>query len=488
VTRLRKAGQLDEARQLATFLLEQSPQNLYNRRAAAWVYLDFLKRESQDISESLFFVEKYLQLQFDASEKIMWEQLYWLLAKSLFRLSAPPEAPLIDRLWDCWHKLARIEGRGYSTLLKSVLKHASSWPNLSKWVACWGWGHLQPVDFEPETLPNGKRIPALAERAYIAVSKAYLTQPDELLKDTFLNQLDAVSEQYPDMLYLVYYRALLRLKTGQRTEALAFFIPFAQKKKRDFWVWDLLSELHPDNNNMQMACLAKALTCKTSPEFLVKIRQKMAALFVAEGRWNEARAEIEQLCRVREANQWRIPREIENWKRVAAYHNATSTITNYGQYTQIARLAEQLLTPAQKEMIGVIWAINEEKQTAQFVVDEQIFGGFNYGKAGMTSIAVGDALSLRLHQIKQAESTFWKVEEAKKTKNQPPENLVKPFVGPLRMNGRVGFVGQVMVALNQIKFAFDIVNAPEVTGMAVRAYDPKHKKWGWKAIYVQKNG
>lgn len=488
MTRLRKAGQLNEARTLAEYLLKQSPQNLYNRRAAAWVYLDFLKRESQDISESLFFVEKYLQLQFDASEKIMWEQFYWQLAKSLFRLPTLPEASVMDRLWNYWQKIACIEGRGYSTLLKSVLKHAGSWPNLPKWVACWGWEYLQPVDFEPETLPNGKRIPALAERAYIAVAKAYLNHPDELVKDTFLNQLDTVSEHYPDMLYLVYYRALLRLKTGKRAEALAFFLPFAQKKKRDFWVWDLLSELHPDDTSMQMACLAKALTCKTSPEFLVKIRQKMAALLIAEGRWNEARAEIEQLCRVREANQWHISREVERWKSSVAYLNAVSTISNDTKYTQLSKLAEHLVTPALPKLIGVVWAINEEKQTAQFVVDEQTFGGFNYSKSGLSGLAIGDALALRLNQVKQAESTFWKVEEAKQTDICPSENLVKPFCGALRMTGRFGFVGQVMVTLDQINFESAMTDAPEVTGMAVRSYDPKRKKWGWKAIYLQKKG
>jgi len=483
---LRKAGQLTEARQLAETLLNEAPNNRYNQRAAAWVYVEYLKTQSSNLATALSYLEGICGFRFDTSENILWEQLYWQVAKLLFRTTEAPEQAVLERFWPCWKAFAQLEGQAFSTLLKAVLKHAATWPNLPDWVECWGWGHLQPADFMPEQLPNGKTMPALAERVYLAVAKTYLNQPATEQSAAFLHRLDTVSEAHPDLLYLVYYRALLRLKAGQLAEALAFILPFAQKKQRDFWVWDLLAQLHPHDVSMQTACLAKALSCKTSPEFLVKIRQKMAGLLVAQGHWPEARTEIEALCRVREAHRWRIPSEVVSWIDSTAYQNSVANNSNANLYTQWAKVAEKRLHSNKPAVVGVVWSINKEKQTAQFVVDEQIHGGFNYAKLGVKDVEIGQALRLRLHQVKRAEGDFWQVQEAELSPEPPSEYLVKSFAGSLRMAGKVGFVGQVMVGSQQIDFEIRSYEAPEVTGRAVRAFDPKHQKWGWRALYVRK--
>jgi len=44
INELRQAGKLDEALQMANQALETEPENIWNKRAAAWVYYDYIKK------------------------------------------------------------------------------------------------------------------------------------------------------------------------------------------------------------------------------------------------------------------------------------------------------------------------------------------------------------------------------------------------------------------------------------------------------------
>lgn len=484
MSRLRKEGHLAEARKAALLLLNRQPDDLYNRRAAAWVYLDSIKRDSLNLEEALPYVESLLALGLDASESILWEQLYWQVAKLLFRLPQVPEASLLARLFVCWCTWPRVAGQAYSTLLKALLKQAITWPELPAWVEAWEWENLREADFEPEVLPDGRALTTLAERAYLAVAKVYLILPlSNPALDSFLARLNAVSDAHPGLLYLIYYRALLWQKRGRTIRALEIFLPFARKKQRDFWVWDLLGQLHGEDPTMHMACLAKALSCRTKPEFLVKIRQKMANLLVEAGRWAEARAEIEALCAVREANQWRIPAEVTRWMACADYQQALTDAPNDDYYTSLIPAAEKLLKTEQPSVLGVVWAVNAQKQTLQFIVDEQVQGGFGYMHFGLTPLP-GDCLLLGLEKVcPRGGSSYWKANEASLSTAEAPNHLVRIVEGQFKSNGLVGFVGDVLLEGERLA---GLVHGEICRIKAVKAYNVKKQCWGWKATQVKK--
>ena len=54
IKELRQAGKLDEALQMAHHVLEAEPDNIWNKRAAAWVYYDYLKKNAQSGSIEAF--------------------------------------------------------------------------------------------------------------------------------------------------------------------------------------------------------------------------------------------------------------------------------------------------------------------------------------------------------------------------------------------------------------------------------------------------
>jgi len=465
-------------------LLDRQPDDLYNRRAAAWVYLDSIKKDSLNLEEALPYVEALLALGLESSEGILWEQLYWQVAKLLFRLSEVPKASLLARLWVGWNTWPQAAGQGYSILLKALLKHAASWPNLPEWVEVWGWGNLREADFEPEVLPDGKALSPLTERVYLAVAKVYLSQNQHNpALSSFLEKLDAVSDAHPNLLYLIYYRASLWHKLEQTSRALEIFLPFARKKQRDFWVWDLLGQLHSHDAPLYMACLAKALSCRTKPEFLVKIRQKMAGLLMEAGQWTEARAEIEALCAVRVAHQWRIPTEVTRWMASAEYQQADKSKSNVSYYTSAIPRAETLLKSEVPMTLAVVWSVNTQKQTAQFVVNEHTHGGFGYARFGLT-LSPGDCVMLGLEKVSPgAGDAYWKVGEAGLSADPAPTNLLREVEGPLKSLGKIGFVEDVFVD-QELLPGLEHLDICEVK--AVKAFNTKKNCWGWKAIRVKK--
>lgn len=54
IKQLRQAGKLDEALQMAHQALEAEPYNIWNKRAAAWVYYDYIKKNAQPESFEAF--------------------------------------------------------------------------------------------------------------------------------------------------------------------------------------------------------------------------------------------------------------------------------------------------------------------------------------------------------------------------------------------------------------------------------------------------
>jgi hypothetical protein len=470
---------LAEARAAAERLSEAGTSRLYDHRMMAWVYLDSIKQEAQRLPEALPHLQRLLDLPLDATDTVLWEQLYWQLAKVLFRAQVTLSPTNLDAWKSCWNNLPKVSGKAYSVLLKALL--SQSWPNLPDWLDAWGWENLQPEDLVAETAPNGKAFPALAERAYIAAAKSFLDiSPDTGRFSAFVSQLDAFSEANPQMMYLLYYRVQLRLKSGQLDDALRLLLPFARQKQREFWVWDLMADLQAGQPRRQLACYAKALTCQAKPEFLVKLRQKYARLLVQQGRWAEAKTEIEEVIRVRTAHQWRIPAEISDWANARGYHQVAAGPINASAYVPRAELAGQLLYDPQAGVVGVVSGINAQKRTAQFVVSESVTGGFGYGAMDFVP-AVGDCVLLHIEQRTAPDGTpFQKVLHAQPA-TAVDSPMLQTFTGTFKRVGTVGFVKNVFV---EEVLAATLQEHQTYEVGAVRSFNPKRQAWGWKAYRV----
>ncbi|MEX2566379.1 MAG: hypothetical protein WD431_10585, partial [Cyclobacteriaceae bacterium] len=79
IKELRQAGKLEEALKMANQAMEADPEDIWNKRATAWVYYEYLKKFSQPDSFEAFKENllKIKDLQLPEDEKMVFDNSAW---------------------------------------------------------------------------------------------------------------------------------------------------------------------------------------------------------------------------------------------------------------------------------------------------------------------------------------------------------------------------------------------------------------------------
>ena len=216
---------------------------------------------------------------------------------------------------------------------------------------------------------------SIAEQAYISYAKNLLpkhTSNGELAFDKqkaedFLPILSKIVEDYPHFQYPAYFNAKLLLALGNKDNMLESLLPFAKKKRNDFWVWEILSEAFANEPDKVFSCYCKALTCKSPEEMLVNLRQKMARILISRKDYKEAKTEIELLVISRTENGYNIPAEVANWQSQDWYKNAESQKSNLNFYKQFTAIADAILFSDTPEETILVEFVNKDKKILNFI-------------------------------------------------------------------------------------------------------------------------
>ena len=104
IQELRKEGKLEDALEMATQALDSDPQNIWNKRAAAWVFYDFMKKYS-DLEHYDLFKENLLKLQalgLPENEKMVFDNPAWQIGSIVFALKKlePVDYSRINELFE----------------------------------------------------------------------------------------------------------------------------------------------------------------------------------------------------------------------------------------------------------------------------------------------------------------------------------------------------------------------------------------------------
>lgn len=172
----------------------------------------------------------------------------------------------------------------------------------------WNPDRLTEEDFASQTGSDGKSYSSLAERAIQAAAAEAIEgdRPDDLL--FILPHVEAALKRFPENIWLKLHLVKLLRGLHRTDEARALAIEFAREKANEYWVWDLIADLSPDNSALQLSCYAKALLCSQDEDFVGKVRLKLAA-HVADCNPAEARFEVERVISHRTQAGYRIPPE-----------------------------------------------------------------------------------------------------------------------------------------------------------------------------------
>lgn len=492
---LRKAGKLDEALQMANQALEVEPENIWNKRAAAWVYYDYLKKCSQPDSFDAFKENliKIKDLQLPEDEKMVFDNSAWQIGSMVFGLQKQENIDYgkINKLLEVVKEFHFTKpSEAYSFIYKAFHKGYQNWSKFLEFADWWNFENFRPEDYLKEEFKD-KKIMAIAEQAYIAYSKKLLEgepvdpfgQERVIDKDkirAFLPQLDKIINERPEYQYPPYFKAKLLLSLGDDENILSSFLPFAKQKRNDFWVWEVMAGIFPEDKEIQFACYCKALSLKTPEDFLVKLRQTFASMLVKRQMYKEAKTEIQKVISTREKHEWKLPNQITQWTEQDWYNSATEKKDNNDLYSKHVKKAEEILFQDIPEEIIAVEFVNKNKNILNFVKDKKKFGFFNYS-GHLDKPQVGDILKVRFSG--GGKDGFYRILSAKKAESNLTLDAIRDYEGTLKVISpqNFGFVNDVFIESRLIEER-NPADGQTLTGKAILSFNRKKNEWGWKAI------
>jgi hypothetical protein len=251
ITAMRKSGQLTEAAALAHQALIEFPQDLWLRRAAAWVFYDELKRAiyKVDLPSIDHWYLKLKSLCLPDDEAVFWQSVWNQLGELLIRLGQLQRFDAFDQVL-AYTTTLPVERPSdvYSHWLGQVLIAGRHWEKLADFIIDWDIANLQPEDYVPPVHDDGNTGLALAEEAHISLARALLAQEEiadqASLLPICLILLERLVTHHHRYQYAPFYITQILIKLGQTDEAIKRANGICQANTNVFWAWRNLAECY----------------------------------------------------------------------------------------------------------------------------------------------------------------------------------------------------------------------------------------------------
>ncbi len=497
VTILRKAGKLEEALSMAQQDMQTDPENIWNKRSIAWVYFAFLQLNAIPEKQDNFieYLRKLVFLQLPEDDKMVFDYSASQISKMVFAITREQNIDYskLNELFELIKVIPFTQpSESYSFLYRAFHKGHENWNRYLEFADWWDFKNFRPEDYLKEEF-KGKQIMSIVEQAYLAYAKNALLKkevPEDFSNEnsvnkdriiSFLPSLSELIEKHPEYQYPQYMKAKLLLALGDQENLLAALLPFAKAKRNDFWVWDVLSEAFPENDERRLSCLCRAVSCKASEDFLVKVRQKLAASLISKSLNAEAKVQIEKIISTRNSNEWTIPSQIKAWQNQTWYQQNIDNSNSYQFLKERAILADEILFSDEPEETIVVEFVNLDKKVLNFVTEGKRSGYFKF-EGKLNNPKIGNILEVRMKP--KGDEGFYNLLTVKNL-NESPVSLVKKFTGTVKINTEkgFGFVEDIFVESWLLKDNKIESNSP-ISGEALITYNKKKEVWGWKAYKI----
>ena len=488
VTRLRKEGRLQEALQRARQLMEQDPEDIWHKRALAWVYYAFMKQAAHDDDHGRFVdnLNNLSAMQMPADENVLYKNIAWQVGL-LVHNSRNMGANMLDQLFELIRDLPFDRQEDYyGFLLRAFTGKAAEWPRYNEFVDWWGLANLRPADYQKYRTETGRFIMSLAEQVYIALAKKVLAPPAEPDRmQAMLAELQALYDQHPDMDYVLYYAAQIMLAMERREEFRSYFLPFLRKKRREFWAWHLYAQAWPAGSDECLACLCRSLMCGAPAKFTGKVKAMLAGELVARGNLAAAKREYQDVLDTIAQEGWRYGPTHELWQAQVWWHTTAATDSNEALYAQFQPLADSLLFANIPEETLVVTDLNTRHQSFGFVLPGPVTGHASYKKLAITP-QPGDVYRARLKQPPRDKPGHYVIYTMSAADDSMAADLRKQVSGPASLvaNKNFAFIDDVFVPPYLVQQA-GLQDGDSIEATAVKVYNKKKKAWGWQAVRLR---
>lgn len=482
-----KAGQVLEAYDTAKADLASSPCDVWAQRAMGWTLYYMIKDateygDTEKIQSILEELNSLDELNTD-DDVLIYDNVLFKVAEFVKNKITPNSPHSFEKLSKLFHALRDIKfkpSKAYSFLLQGFMRN-DMWPEFIDFLEWWNLDNLTSEDYKPYVTESGKKMMTLAERVFIANAKVLLKQTHKERIETFLPRLESLVEKHPEMMYPGYFYGKLLIALGRdRGEALKVLLPFARKKIKDFWVWQLLSEVYSGDGNMQLACLLRAVNCKSQETFLGKVRCKLVSLYLQRGQYGKARYHADRVVDCHIANKWPLTSEMEQW-----IHQPwmTSVEPDAKEDIDYMKITNTILCLGTEESIAIVSYIDPKTQRISL-----IFGHKQrmYVKLRF-HVRVGSIL--KVYYTKDAEDKIQLIQACKHSLPSEGLSYIKKVDGII--DKKPGNVFAFLKVENTRFFIsprlvqqYNLQNATRIRAIAALDYEKKKDQWSWTCIDV----
>jgi len=390
ITELRRNGEIDKAYQESMRILSANPDDLETRVCAALSVKSLLGRAAKagDTGTLVKLLDELTSLHLEnTGDCSINNKAAWDIRTIIYRWEEEGVFDMgkVRALYDAASKICYDKPhRYYSILLDAFLKvrdtDGNPWADIPEMITWWGIENLLPEDYERIRLINGQMSPSLAERAYTACYKCIAKGLEEgEMKDeaeSFIQDLEALEESHPEIRYAQYMKTRLLVALGHKDAALAAARSTVRRHHYDFWAWSMLGDLAEDEAD-KIACYCRALTCRTDPAFLVKVRRKLAVLMYRCGFYANARRELDKTINIYNAKGWGLPADIDEITSQQWYAITEAAPSNRSFYTTHAVGADDFLNGDMPEKAVLITKYNPQKQMCSYITADRHRGFFS---------------------------------------------------------------------------------------------------------------
>lgn len=496
VNELRKSGKLDDAFEMAEADLRSDPDNIWAKRAISWVYFERLKLNSslENYTHFLEDLKAIGDLHLDEDNVMLFDSCAWQIGSLVFKLQKEEKVNFekIEALFENLRSFTFTKpSTQYSLLYKAFHKNYMEWSRYLEFADWWGFENFEQQDYQSSEY-NGNKIMALVEQAVIAYSKKLIQgERDDIFDEYTINKdkiigfipfLENIIESYPEYQYPSYFMAKLLLKIDDNN-SLKKFLPFAKRKKNEFWVWDLMAEIHAEDEEIRFSCYCKALSTNASDEFLIKLRQSFVKQLISKQMYKEAKTEIEFIIKTRNKEGWNIPSEVTQWTQLNWFISIEETNRNNNKfYNENKNVAEALLYSDISEKIIVIEFVNENKNIVNFIASREEKGFFSYKFLKINPV-VGKVYNARIES--SGDKGYHKVFTISES-DEIPESLIRMVSGNIkkREGQAFAFINDVFIEPNILR-ENNLTDNSQIQGKAMITFNKKKGEWGWKLISIE---
>ncbi|MFP4469744.1 MAG: DUF7017 domain-containing protein [Bacteroidales bacterium] len=468
--------------------------------ALAWVLYDRLKNatDPERLDDFVGILHEISALQLDEEGKMINNQLCWLIGKIVFDYTKNAEfnSEDLEPLLDVTMTLDFTRpSKAYSIMFKAFNKAFKETPAYIRLVDWWGLENFLHEDFGKATFGDRVEKRPIAEQAYLNYSGQLTELADassgeelEEIRDKivdFLPRIGEIVRTKPAFKYLPPQIRLLVSMLGEGDDALDRVIPFVRQRQSEYWIWDAIANLFPDDTETRLAFLSKAVQCKARDTKLIPTRIRLVETLLEAGYQAEAKTEIERIDKICEEYGLNTPTKLDQWVGEEWYSSQSTGGNSMGLYRRYANQADEIIFGDVPEDLVVVENVNDEKRTLNFLKTDRTQGFFNYSRF-LKRVKVGDILRLRMQETHQ--EGRYNIFTLQKVDEEFLEGILQPFEGSVTnpMDKSFGFVNSMFIPPD-VYVMNNLRHGDYVSGKAIVSYNKKKDEWGWKVIALIKN-